>query len=61
MKAVEVENLVKKYPGGVLALNGVNLVVEDGVSHAILGPNGAGKTTLIRDYYNANQAYEGCS
>jgi len=48
MKAVEVENLVKKYPGGVLALNGVNLVVEDGVSHAILGPNGAGKTTLIR-------------
>ncbi|MEM4487581.1 MAG: ABC transporter ATP-binding protein [Desulfurococcaceae archaeon] len=30
------------------ALNGVDLRIEEGASHAILGPNGAGKTTLIR-------------
>lgn len=46
--AVEVRDLVKVYSGGVTALNGVNLTVEEGASHAILGPNGAGKTTLIR-------------
>jgi ABC-2 type transport system ATP-binding protein len=46
--AIEVRDLVKVYSGGVVALNGVNLVVDEGVSHAILGPNGAGKTTLIR-------------
>jgi ABC-2 type transport system ATP-binding protein len=48
MAAIEVDGLVKVYSGGVTALGGVNLAVEDGVSHAILGPNGAGKTTLIR-------------
>ncbi|MDK6028435.1 ATP-binding cassette domain-containing protein [Ignisphaera sp. 4213-co] len=48
MLAISVKNLVKIYSGGVIALNGINLAVEEGSSHAILGPNGAGKTTLIR-------------
>ena len=48
MPAIEVRDLVKVYSGGVVALNGVNLTVEEGAFHAILGPNGAGKTTLIR-------------
>lgn len=48
MLAVETKSLVKVYSGGVRALNGVDLKVEEGTSHAILGPNGAGKTTLIR-------------
>jgi cobalt/nickel transport system ATP-binding protein len=35
------------YPGGVQALQGLDLTVEKGRKLAILGPNGSGKTTLL--------------
>jgi ABC-2 type transport system ATP-binding protein len=46
---LEVRNLVKTYPGAtpVTAVNGVSLVVPEGVCFGLLGPNGAGKTTSI--------------
>lgn len=46
--AIEVRGLVKIYSGGVVALNGVDLDVDEGAIFALLGPNGAGKTTMIR-------------
>jgi branched-chain amino acid transport system ATP-binding protein len=42
-----VEDLVTTY-GGVHALNGVSLTVEEATITAVLGANGAGKTTLLR-------------
>lgn len=42
---VEVKNLVKRYDR-VIALDYLNLGVEEGQIHGILGPAGSGKTTL---------------
>ncbi|WP_375278155.1 ABC transporter ATP-binding protein [Alteromonas australica] len=47
MKALDIQGLTKTYKGGVQALNGVDLTVEQGDFFALLGPNGAGKSTTI--------------
>ncbi|MEK6719728.1 MAG: ATP-binding cassette domain-containing protein [Chloroflexota bacterium] len=45
---VEVEDLVKVYPGGTRAVDGISFRVAHGEFLGFLGPNGAGKTTTIR-------------
>lgn len=45
--AVEVKNVVKKFPS-VVAIDDVTFTVDEGEIFGLLGPNGAGKTTLIR-------------
>ena len=47
MKALDIRGLKKTYKGGVQALKGVDLIVEEGDFFALLGPNGAGKSTTI--------------
>ncbi len=47
MKALSISNLKKEYQGGVQALKGIDLQVEEGDFFALLGPNGAGKSTTI--------------
>src|SRR5262245_39912210 len=44
---LELNDLVKVYPGPVAALQGVTLSIPQGM-FGLLGPNGAGKTTLMR-------------
>jgi ABC-2 type transport system ATP-binding protein len=46
MTAIELDGLRKEYPG-VVALDGVDLTVEEGEVFGFLGPNGAGKSTTI--------------
>jgi ABC-2 type transport system ATP-binding protein len=51
MNAITAEGLVKVYGSGkkeVRALDGLDLVVEEGTVLGLLGPNGAGKTTTVR-------------
>ena len=43
---LNVENLTQRF-GGLLALEAVNMKVEEGEIVGIIGPNGAGKTTLF--------------
>ena len=44
---VEIRGLVKHF-GSTVALDGLDLQVEQGEVHGFLGPNGAGKSTTIR-------------
>jgi branched-chain amino acid transport system ATP-binding protein len=46
MSLLELEELTKHF-GGVKAVQGVDLVVDDGEIVSVIGPNGAGKTTLF--------------
>lgn len=45
-KAIEVKNLVKRYKD-LLALDHLDLEIEEGEIFGLLGPNGSGKTTTI--------------
>ena len=47
MKALKISNLKKTYRGGLQALKGIDLEVDEGDFFALLGPNGAGKSTTI--------------
>jgi len=47
MNAIELNNIKKVYRGGVEALKGLSLSVQEGDFYALLGPNGAGKSTTI--------------
>jgi ABC-2 type transport system ATP-binding protein len=53
-----VENLTKCYGNGVLALDQVNLSIEEGM-FGLLGPNGAGKSSLMRTLATLQEADSG--
>ncbi len=46
MKVIEIKDLVKKYEENI-AVDNINLSIEEGEVYGILGPNGAGKSTTI--------------
>ena len=45
---VEFCDVTRRYPGGVVALNGLDLTVADGEFLILVGPSGCGKSTALR-------------
>lgn len=48
---IEMQDVYKKYPNGVTALNGINVRINQGEFVYIVGPSGAGKSTFIKLIY----------
>jgi len=55
---LEVQNLVVRY-GGIEALHGISLRVEEGQIATLIGANGAGKTTCLRTISGLNRPAAG--
>ena len=50
MQTLRIQNLLKVYSGQdkVVAVDHVDLTVDDGMLLVLLGPSGCGKTTMLR-------------
>jgi NitT/TauT family transport system ATP-binding protein len=48
MSVVDIKGLTKRFEGGTLALEGIDLVIEEGEFVSLIGPSGCGKSTLLR-------------
>ena len=60
-RALRIENLLKVYSGQdkVVAVDHVDLTVDDGMLLVLLGPSGCGKTTLLRCVAGLEDAQDG--
>jgi ABC-2 type transport system ATP-binding protein len=56
---IEAHGLVKTYPKGVRALEGLSFAVPAGTVFGLLGPNGAGKSTTVKILTTLAQADSG--
>jgi multiple sugar transport system ATP-binding protein len=48
MSGIRLDEVTKRYPNGVLAVDSVSLDISDGEFVVLVGPSGCGKTTLLR-------------
>lgn len=56
---LEMKDITKIYPNGVIANKDVNLSLKKNEIHALLGENGAGKSTLMKMLFGSEQPTEG--
>ena len=48
---IQLTNVSKRYENGVVALNDINLRIEQGEFAYLVGPSGSGKSTLMKILY----------
>lgn len=58
-KILELSNIMKIYPNGVVAVEDVSFDLEYGEIHALLGENGAGKSTLMKVLFGIESHEQG--
>jgi len=56
---IEMINVYKKYPNGIVAANGIDVKIEQGDFVYVVGPSGAGKTTFIKMMYREERPTSG--
>jgi cell division transport system ATP-binding protein len=56
---IEMQDVYKTYPNGVVALNGVNVRIKQGEFVYVVGPSGAGKSTFVKMMYREEKPTSG--
>ena len=56
---ISLQGITKVYDGGVLAVDHVDLEIEEGEFMVFVGPSGCGKTTLLRLIAGLEEASDG--
>ena len=56
---IQMKNVYKKYPNGVVATNGISVDIKQGEFVYVVGPSGAGKSTFIKLMYREEKATSG--
>ena len=56
---IEMQDVYKTYPNGVVALNGVSVRIKQGEFVYVVGPSGAGKSTFIKMMYREEKPTSG--
>lgn len=56
---IEMQDVYKTYPNGVVALNGINVRIKQGEFVYVVGPSGAGKSTFIKMMYREEKPTSG--
>ncbi len=59
MLSLSIHNIVKEYPDGNRAVDGVSFDITPGEATILLGSNGSGKTTLLKCINGLNEATSG--
>ena len=59
MAEIEIQEVVKTFPNGTRAVDGVDLTIQDGEFIVLVGPSGCGKTTLLRCIAGLEEVTEG--
>ncbi|ATP39099.1 cell division ATP-binding protein FtsE [Solibacillus sp. R5-41] len=56
---IQMKNVIKKYPNGVVATNGITIEIKKGEFVYVVGPSGAGKSTFIKLMYREEKPTSG--